>query len=84
MKKAPVKISEGGRIVIPAEFRKALGVDVGDELILHMENDKMLLLTRLQAIAYVQEQMSAYRTNSKERSLSDELIEERKREAQDE
>jgi AbrB family looped-hinge helix DNA binding protein len=84
MKRAPVKISEGGRIVIPIEFRKALGVDVGDELILHMENDKMLLLTRRQAIAYVQEQMSVYRTDGEDRSLSDELIEERRREAQDE
>jgi hypothetical protein len=49
-----------------------------------MENDKMLLLTRRQAIAYVQEQMSVYRTGREDRSLSDELIEERRREAQDE
>ena len=29
MKRMPVKIGEGGRIVIPIEFRKELGIDVG-------------------------------------------------------
>ena len=82
MKRTPVKIGEGGRIVIPSEYRKALGIDVGDELILHMENGKMLLMTRLQAIEFVQEQMSKYSTGG--RILSEELINERKEEGQNE
>lgn len=49
MKDTTVKLGEGGRVVIPAEFRKALGIDVGDELILHMENGTIVLLTRKQA-----------------------------------
>ncbi|WP_164821577.1 AbrB/MazE/SpoVT family DNA-binding domain-containing protein [Paenibacillus koleovorans] len=79
-----MKISEGGRIVIPIEFRKALGVDIGDELILHMEDGKMLLLTRRQALQYVQDQVSFYKNVQDRRLLADELIAERKIEAADE
>jgi AbrB family looped-hinge helix DNA binding protein len=82
MKRSPVKIGEGGRIVIPAEFRKELGLDIGDELILHLENGRMLLFTRMQAIQYVQEQMSKYETNGK--LLSEEIIAERREEAKNE
>lgn len=82
MKRSLVKIGEGGRIVIPAEFRKELGLDIGDELILHLENGKMLLFTRLQAIQYVQEQMSKYELNG--RQLSEEIIEERRLESNNE
>ncbi|MNC18465.1 SpoVT / AbrB like domain protein [compost metagenome] len=76
MNRTPVKIGEGGLIVIPAEYRKALGIDIGDELILHMESGKMILLTRKQAIEYVQEEMSKYSVNG--RVLSEELIAERR------
>lgn len=82
MNKVSVKLGEGGRIVIPSEFRKSMGLDVGDELILHMENNKLLLMTRTQAIEYVQEQMSKYSVEG--RVLSDELISERREEANDE
>lgn len=82
MDKVSVKLGEGGRIVIPSEFRKSMGLDVGDELILHMENNKLLLMTRIQAIEYVQEQMSKYSVEG--RVLSDELISERREEANDE
>jgi AbrB family looped-hinge helix DNA binding protein len=82
MKRSPVKIGEGGRIVIPAEFRKQLGLDIGDELILHLENGRMLLFTRMQAIQYVQEQLSKYETNGK--LLSEEIIAERREEAKNE
>ncbi len=78
MKRVPVKIGEGGRIVIPVEFRKALGIDVGDELILHLENRRLVLFTRQHAIEYVQEQMGKYETGK--RVLSEELISERREE----
>ena len=34
-----VRVAEGGRIVIPAEFRKALGLKVGDKVILVLEGE---------------------------------------------
>lgn len=71
-----VKISEGGRIVIPAEYRKQLGLEIGDELILRVEQGELKLLTHQQAIRQAQELVSRY--VPKERSLSDELIAERR------
>lgn len=79
MDKVPVKIGEGGRIVIPSEYRKALKLNIGDELMLHMEDNRMILMTRKQAIEYVQERMGSYSTEG--RILSGELIKERKDEA---
>jgi AbrB family looped-hinge helix DNA binding protein len=35
-----VKVCEGGRVVIPAEYREAMGIEIGDELVLHMERGK--------------------------------------------
>jgi len=74
-----VKMSEGGRIVIPAEYRKELGIEVGDDLLLHMEKGRIVLLTRKQAIQYVQEQVARY--NIEGRKLSEEIIAERRLEA---
>jgi len=82
MEQTPVKLGEGGRIVIPSDYRKALGIEVGDELLLHMEKGKLILMTRLQAIEYVQEQMAPYLV--KERNLSEELIAERREQSDDE
>jgi len=39
------KVAEGGRVVIPAEFRKALGLAVGDEVILRLEDHELRLIT---------------------------------------
>ncbi|MCR2806622.1 AbrB/MazE/SpoVT family DNA-binding domain-containing protein [Paenibacillus soyae] len=78
----PVKLGEGGRLVIPAEIRKTLGLEIGDELLLHMENGKLVVMTRKQAIQYVQEQMSRYDVG--QRVLSEELMEERRGEERDE
>ncbi|HEY0827589.1 MAG TPA: AbrB/MazE/SpoVT family DNA-binding domain-containing protein [Bacilli bacterium] len=82
MNDVSVKVGEGGRVVIPAEHRKALGIDIGDELILHMDKGAIVLFTRKQAILYVQEQMAKYSVNGRE--LSEEIIAERRKEAEDE
>jgi len=79
MKDVTVKLSEGGRIVIPADYRKALGIEIGDELVLHMEHNTLELFTRKQAIQYVQERLATYSTNG--RNLADEVINERRKEA---
>ena len=33
-----MRINENGRVVIPASYRKALGIKAGDEVILRMED----------------------------------------------
>ena len=72
------KLAEGGRIVIPAEYRQALGLHVGDELILRLENGEVRIFTTRQAIRRAQELVHRY--IPQKRSLSDELIAERRRE----
>jgi len=66
------KLTEGGRVVIPAEYRQALGLHIGDELILRLENGEMRIFTPQQAIKRVQELVSPYLPQGS--SLADELI----------
>ena len=72
------KLAEGGRIVIPAEYRQALGLHVGDELILRLEDGEVRIFTARQAIKRAQELVRRYIPQN--RSLADELIAERRRE----
>ena len=72
------KLAEGGRIVIPAEYRQALNLHVGDEVILRLEDGALRIYTLSQAIKYAQELLHPYLP--RDRSLSDELIAERRKE----
>jgi AbrB family looped-hinge helix DNA binding protein len=78
MTQVRTRIDEGGRIVIPAEYRQALGLQVGDEVILRLEGRELRIFTLNQAIKRAQELVS--RSIPQERSLADELIAERRRE----
>lgn len=73
------KVGEGGRIVIPVEYRKALGVEPGDEVILVLEGEGVRILTRRQAVKRAQ--MLVRRYVPEGRSLSEELLQERRAEA---
>jgi AbrB family looped-hinge helix DNA binding protein len=72
------KLAEGGRIVIPAEYRQALNLHVGDEIILRLEDGALRIYTPSQAIKHAQELLRPYLPRG--RSLSDELIVERRKE----
>lgn len=67
-------------MVIPAEYRKALGLHVGDEVILRIEGNELRLITLDQAIAHAQALVGQYVPEG--RSLVDELIAERRQEAE--
>ena len=73
------KIGEGGRIVIPAEYRRALGLKVGDDVTLSLDDGELRLTTRRAAIKRAQRILRQYVPEG--RMLSDELIAERRREA---
>lgn len=74
-----VKISEGGRIVIPADFRRRLGVSIGDDVIVRLEDCTLRVFTVREGIRQAQEILRPYLP--KDRSLADELIAERRAEA---
>lgn len=71
------KVTEDG-IAIPDEYLQALGLQVGDEIILRFEDGILRILTLQQAIEHAQELVRSYVPEG--RSLSEELIEERRRE----
>ena len=73
------KVGEGGRVVVPAKFRKALDLKPGDEVILVLEDGEVRITTLPRVIKRAQEIVSRY--NPDGRSLVDELIRERRDEA---
>lgn len=73
-------VSEGGRVVIPAELRAKLGIDVGDVLIWQEDGDRLILTSRRAAIRRAQAIFAKYDKGPK-KSLVDELIRERRAEA---
>ena len=75
-----VRIAPGGRVVIPAEFRKALGVGIGDDMVIELNGDELRLRSRQAAIKRVQAMVRKYVPDAS-RSLADELIAERREEA---
>lgn len=70
------KLGEGGQIVIPPEYLQILGLEVGDTVILRLGDGEMRIFAPQKAIRKAQELVSEYLPE--ERSLSDELIEERR------
>lgn len=74
-----VKLSEGGRIVLPAKVRRALDLKCGDELLVLVEDGEIRLMTRLQGIRRAQRLLAPYLEGRG--SLVDELIAERRAEA---
>ncbi len=75
-----VKIAQGGRVVIPMEFRKALGVSMGDDVVIELKEGELRLRSRKAAIRHAQGLIRKYIPGD-ERSLVDELIAERRQAA---
>ena len=71
-----MRINENGRVVIPASFRKALGINPGDEVILTLEEDELRLTTMKRRIERAQRHVRKYVKPGV--SLVDELIAERR------
>jgi AbrB family looped-hinge helix DNA binding protein len=75
-------INENGRVVIPAEYRKALGIRPGDKVAVRIEDDELRLTTLKARIARAQKRARRYVKAG--RSLVDELIAERREAAKHE
>jgi AbrB family looped-hinge helix DNA binding protein len=79
---ARLRINENGRVVIPASFRKALGINPGDEVILRLEDDELRITTMKRRIERAQRRARQYVKPGV--SLVDELIAERREAAKHE
>jgi AbrB family looped-hinge helix DNA binding protein len=79
MTDAVTRLGEGGRVVIPAAFRRAMGMREGDRVILVLREGEIAVLTPKQAVARARAIVGKYVPAG--RSLSRELIAERRREA---
>lgn len=76
MEEARVHVAENGRLVIPASFRRALGLEDGGDVTLRLEEDELRIVTRRQQLAKARALVRRYIPEGK--SLSDELIRERR------
>ena len=75
-----VKIIEGGKLVIPAAMRRAMGIARGDTVVVELLPDGELRVRPL-ASAIREAQEIVRRSVGRNRSLSDELMRERKQDA---
>lgn len=73
------RLGKGGRVVIPAEYRKKLGIEPGDEIIVSFKDGEIKISTIKEAVRRAQEIVRRFVPEGV--SLVDELIQERRREA---
>lgn len=71
-------LNAGGRLVIPAAYRKALGLKPGDDVVLVLEEHEVRLVAPRQALKHAQTLVRQF--VSKGRTLADELIQDRRQE----
>jgi AbrB family looped-hinge helix DNA binding protein len=74
-----LRINENGRVVIPAAFRKALGIKPGDEVILRLDDGELRISTFRSRLERTRQHVRKYVKPGV--SLVDELIAERREEA---
>ena len=74
-----LQVRDGGRIILPADLRAALGVTEGDELLGEFADGELLLYSRDTAVKKAQALVRKYGPEGV--SLVDELIAERRAEA---
>ncbi len=79
MQSQRVKVVEGGKLVIPAAFRREMGITPGDTVIVEMDEGELRVRSLSSAIRRVQERMREL--NPEGRLLSEELIADRRAEA---
>jgi AbrB family looped-hinge helix DNA binding protein len=77
-----LRVNENGRVVIPAAFRKALGIEVGDEVVLRIQDDELRITTQQHRIQRAQRRARKYLKPGT--SMVDEFLAERREAARNE
>lgn len=75
------RVVDGGRIVLPAAFRRAMGIAVGDAVVLELHGDELRVRPARAALRRLQEQLKPLAPKPGEALVSDQLIADRRREA---
>lgn len=76
------RMVSGGRVQIPADVRRMLGMADGDSLIIEVVDDELRIRSYRASIKRIQERLKPYRPKEGEPYVSDELIADRRREAE--
>ena len=74
-----LKVGGEGRVVLPAAYRRALGLKHGDHVQVRLDGDEIRIVSQATVIRRVQDLVAPYAKDGK--SWVDELIAERRREA---
>jgi AbrB family looped-hinge helix DNA binding protein len=75
----PLRIGPQGRVVIPAELRRELGLEPGETLMARVESRRLVLEPRGEILARLRSELRG--ATQPETSMVDELLAERRREA---
>ena len=75
---ATTRLGPGGRVVIPADIREAMGMKQGDALLVSLENNELRLVTLAASVRELQAITNKY--HRKGVSLVDEFIAEKRAE----
>jgi antitoxin PrlF len=78
MTQLQMEVTPDGTLTIPAELYASMGWQVGEKLIVQVENGEIKIFSQAQAIARAQNWVASFVEEG--RSLSEELIAERRRE----
>jgi len=78
MTQLEMEVLEDGTVVIPPELYRAMGWQIGEKLIVQVKDCEMRIFSQTQAIQRAQAWVKSFVPS--ERSLSDELVAERRSE----
>lgn len=73
-----LRLGPQGRVVVPAHFRRALGLEVGDPLVASIEDGRVVLAPRVASRARL---LARFPTSPGAPSVVDELLEQRRADA---
>lgn len=76
MQQQHTRIGEGGRLIIPAAYRKALNLHTGDELIIRIEDGELRLFRQSQAVQRIRDVVK--KRTTKKMSHTDDFLTMRK------
>jgi bifunctional DNA-binding transcriptional regulator/antitoxin component of YhaV-PrlF toxin-antitoxin module len=73
------RMSKEGRVLIPAELRKSLGLAIDEPLSVYEKDGELRIVSQVRALRAMQQRMAKYKRPGD--SVVDELIRERREEA---